>query len=131
MYGLISPYKQIESIIELFKNHDINCDLVVAGKIKPGDEEYGEKIRSLTKGVNSVHLFPRYIEDSEEAALFTGAKMALFNFDSILTSGSMILSYSYETTIISRPFSSALPKDATSITFTNEEELLTHLREIK
>lgn len=119
MYGYIAKYKGIKEVVNLFKTSD--ATLIVAGKVK--EQSYFEEIQANASKSDNIILIPRFITTEEEQALFSYVDGALFNFTTILTSGSLMLAGSYGTPIITQPFKSAIPDEFQVTTFETLDEL--------
>lgn len=125
MYGYIAAYKGIEEIVDLFSNSD--ATLIVAGKIK--EQDYFEVVQTKAQKCENIVLLPRFITTEEEEALFSYVDAVLFNFTTILTSGSLILAGSYGAHIITKSFDSAIPEEFKVTTFDTIQQLKTILAE--
>lgn len=130
MFGYIASYKGIIEMIKYFSEQNSPVDLVIAGSTKKGDEQYVAEVKRLCNDIDNVHLINQFISREDEALLFRGASASLFNFHTILTSGSLMLSYSYGTKIICNAIPSALPEQADCVIFSSPEELTVILEEL-
>jgi len=94
-YGLIRDYKNIPHLIGQFSRlKDPKCKLIIAGKIRDGEDELGEAIRSLVAADDRISLIPRFVSDSEMLELYSFTDLAVFPYSRILNSGSAILALS-------------------------------------
>lgn len=129
MFGYIAPYKGIVEAIHYFSEIK-GVDLVIAGSTKKGDEPYVAQVIQAGEKQSNVHIINEFVSREDEALLFRGASASLFNFHTILTSGSLMLSYSYGTKIICNANPSALPDDAECEIFNSYEELTAILEKL-
>lgn len=89
-FGQLRPYKGLDQLfdaaIELQQEHPV--ELLLAGK--PAPELRGELERIKSSGVEVTSAL-RFIEDSEVAAWFSAADVAVLPYRKVLNSGSMML----------------------------------------
>jgi len=94
-YGLIRSYKNIPHLIEQFSQlKGSNNKLIIAGKVRNGEEALGETIRRLAAGDDRISFIPRFLTDSEMLELYSFTDLAVFPYTRILNSGSAILALS-------------------------------------
>ena len=93
-FGSLQEYKGITDLITAFKalNSD-NAKLIIAGKAS--DRSYGETLEALCKDDSSILLENRLLDDHELQVYFNAADVAVLPFKKILTSGSLLLAYSF------------------------------------
>jgi beta-1,4-mannosyltransferase len=99
--GMLRPYKGIESLLEIWKNHPEivqNHTLLIAGKAVNAD--YERSIAQAAAGINNVILHEGFIADSDIPLYFSAANVVVLPFQKILTSGSLILAMSYGKPIV-------------------------------
>lgn len=100
IFGNISTYKRIENILDLVDEEVIPIQTIIAGPVKKGQGILGKRL-SLRAGTNTdIHLHQKYVEDNDIPFFFGAADFCFFNYDKILTSGSVLLAHSYHKKII-------------------------------
>ncbi len=95
IFGVVSPYKNIESGIEAFqKLHLKNAKLLIAGA--PSDNAYAEKIKKKCQGNPDILLDLHYIPDTVLDNLITASDVIVMPYHegSSMNSGVMIQSFS-------------------------------------
>jgi len=101
-FGNISPYKNIELLIEAFVESDIDAYLLIVGE--PYSKEYEDMLykKILNCGNNNIVPFLSYIPDDEVRSIFGISDILVFPYDkrSSLNSSALILSYSMKRTAI-------------------------------
>lgn len=97
-FGLIRPYKNVPRLIDTFTEvaPDNTC-LIVAGN--PMHDEIERTVREFANGAPNVHIDLRYIPDEEVPRLFSACDFAVFPYDHIFNSGSVMLCMTF-----GRPF---------------------------
>lgn len=92
-FGLIRPYKKIPDLIEAFLALDAeDACLVVAGSPKRSDLE--ERIRAKAANEDAVRLRLSYVPDEEVPRYFAACDAAIFPYEHIFNSGSVMLAMS-------------------------------------
>ncbi len=98
-FGAIAEYKGLVEIINLFSAYN-NSILIIAGLVKKGNESYFKKMLVASGNKDNIFIISKFI-DEEELNLFFGiSDFVIFNFDDILTSGSIILALNYNKKVI-------------------------------
>jgi glycosyltransferase involved in cell wall biosynthesis len=98
LFGQLKPYKNIEGLIEAFRQLPFNDKfLLIAGKF--GNSTYQRKIESIVSSSTDIKLDARFIADSEVANYLAASDAMCMPYNEILTSGTAMLSMSY-----GRPF---------------------------
>jgi len=87
MFGAVSPYKGIEGVLEFWKVHQPECRLVIVGK--PDSIEYGDALRKLTGEHDRITFRLEFVTDLELRQWLSMADCCLYNYQQILTSGSV------------------------------------------
>jgi glycosyltransferase involved in cell wall biosynthesis len=100
VFGQIAQYKGIEGIVEAFLKTTNRYNLIIAGNVKKGSEEYFNKIKRKTAGEEKMTIIDQVIPDEDVPLFFNSADYAVFNFTDILTSGGVILALSYKKQVI-------------------------------
>ncbi len=77
-----------------------NSILIIAGLVKKGSEAYFKKMEAVSKNKDNIIILTKFISEEESNLLFGVADYVIFNFDDILTSGSVILALNYNKKVI-------------------------------
>ena len=99
--GKIRPYKGIEQLLQIWQQNKTflaDATLLIAGE--PIDAEYGAKISALTAKSTRAILQTDFIPTARMHLYFSAADVVVLPFNSILTSGSLMLAMSYNKPII-------------------------------
>lgn len=98
--GMVKPYKNLELLIETVSRFGTRVHLTLAGKAV--DAQYRYKIEAMARDAHNVTLLSRFVQDDEMAALLSGADALVLPYDlaSSLNSGTVILAFSYQRTVI-------------------------------
>lgn len=99
--GYISPYKNIELIIEIIKNiPDKRIKLLIAGKVS--SEEYRDEIIRMISGASNIKYDFRYIPDDEIVGFYNTCDIVVLPYhkNSSLNSGAAYLSFSLRKTVV-------------------------------
>lgn len=99
--GLIRPYKNIESLVQAFKELNLErAKLLIAGEVK--DRKYMSELQKLCDGEQSIIVKPEFVSNREmEAFLRAGDVITLpYSTVSSMNSGAMIMAFSYGKTVI-------------------------------
>lgn len=92
MFGALSPYKGIEAAAQLWQASKIDARLYIVGdSFDPG---YGDSLEQALEAFPLITLLRQRVSDHELAQWLAAADCALFNYTSILTSGSACLARS-------------------------------------
>lgn len=109
-FGMIRPYKRVPSLIESFVRLDpSDAVLVIAGRSK--HPRLSARIHRLAAGHDSVKTDLRYIPDEEVPTYFRAADVAVFPYEDIFSSGSVLLAMSLGTPFVAPAFG-AIPNIA-------------------
>lgn len=87
MFGSASPYKGIEDVLRFWVRNNPDCDLAVVGK--PSSKEYAARLRELAESNPRIHLRLDFVTTEELRQWLAAADCCLFNYEQILTSGSV------------------------------------------
>lgn len=94
--GMLRPYKGVHQLLDIWPEvvqAVPEAFLVIAGG---GDQaDYMASLRSMVTASPRVRLEPRFLEDEEIPHYHGAADLAVFPFERITTSGSLILALSY------------------------------------
>jgi glycosyltransferase involved in cell wall biosynthesis len=99
-FGALRKYKGVETLLEVYtKVHKTykNCRLIIAGRCE--DSELEDIIQEALKD-KSITYCNEFIPDNMVQYYFNAADMSLFTYNKILTSGSLMLSLTFDTPVI-------------------------------
>ncbi|MBE9179517.1 glycosyltransferase [Oculatella sp. LEGE 06141] len=99
--GMLKPYKGIERLLEVWqKNHELFAEdtLLIAGQALI--EEYGLKLSQQVAQTKNAILHLGFVDDNQIPLYFSATDVIVLPFESILTSGSLILAMSFNKPII-------------------------------
>jgi len=99
-FGSVSPYKNIELIIEVAKKiKNENVEFYIVGK--PSDKFYAEHLLNICQNESNIHLILKFIDDIEVAKYISNCDIMILPYDnSSLNSGTAILAFSFAKTVI-------------------------------
>lgn len=93
-FGLIRPYKNVEGLIHAFKQlDDEQVRLCIAGN--PWSEDTRRAVTAASDDDDRIVTDLRFVPDEELPGYFAAADVVVMPFESILTSGSVVLAMSY------------------------------------
>ncbi len=125
--GNIAEYKKIDHLLELVEKYDLDLQVIVAGSVKKGDEKMAKRVEKLASSNPDYYLNAQFIEEEHIPYFFGASDFCLFNFDKILTSGSVEMALSYKKDVIAPRISSLKELDQAFL-FSNKKELVTLIR---
>ena len=105
-FGQIAPYKGLEYLVDAFSElakRDETYRLIIAGKVKPGQTEYWNKIRrKIDDSVFQDQIIVRieHIPDEEVELYFKAADALIVPYIHIFQSGVPFLAYSFGLPVI-------------------------------
>ncbi len=105
-FGQIAPYKGLEYLVAAFAElvkDDATIRLVIAGRIKPGHEDYWKRIDAEIAHKKLEHRITecvRFIPDEEVEVYFKAADVLIIPYVAIFQSGVPFLSYSFGLPVI-------------------------------
>ena len=105
-FGQIAPYKGLEYLVDAFSElakRDETYRLIIAGKVKPGQTEYWNKIRrKIDDSVFQDQIIVRieHIPDEEVELYFKAADVLIVPYIHIFQSGVPFLAYSFGLPVI-------------------------------
>ena len=108
-FGNITRYKGLETAIDVFSQLDSQHVLLIVGYAH--DADYLRDIRERSNDIPNVVLISRYVNDSELHALLKLSDAALFTFQRILHSSSVVAARSAGLPVLCPPLGS-LPEYA-------------------
>lgn len=100
IFGNIAEYKNIENILDIVISNEIAVQILIAGTVKKGEHELGKRLKVYSNSEKDISLIPEYISEDDIPFLFGAANFCVFNFKTILTSGSVEMALSFKKTII-------------------------------
>lgn len=128
-FGQVRPYKQVDKLIQVFKNNAIEDDfLLIAGN--PLNEEIGEEIREKASDRDDIKLDLRFIPEEEVPTYFAACDVSVFPYRDIFNSGSVILAMSFSRVFIAPKKGSICSFDS-NVNFLYKDELESAFEEIK
>jgi beta-1,4-mannosyltransferase len=98
--GAIKPYKNIELLIKLARKFPDSIEISIMGN--PNTQEYKNEIVQLSQGLSNVHLKLEFIPDENLPEILSKSDLVIlpYNLESSLNSGTVILAFSYQKTVI-------------------------------
>lgn len=127
IWGNIAEYKKIDQLLELTEKYELDLQIIIAGSVKKGDEKIAKRIEKLASSNSDFYLKAQFIDEEHIPYFFGATDFCLFNFDKILTSGSVEMALSYKKDVIAPRISSLKDLDQAFL-FSNEKELVTLIR---
>jgi glycosyltransferase involved in cell wall biosynthesis len=100
-FGQIAPYKGLDYLVTAFQRELVERDdyrLIIAGRPKPGHEEYWRAIEgAIQKDVSSGRILVRadFIPDSDIELYFKAADILVLPYRHIFQSGVLFVGYSF------------------------------------
>ncbi|MDR2895967.1 MAG: glycosyltransferase [Propionibacteriaceae bacterium] len=91
-FGLVRPYKGIESLLNACRAASENVHLTIAGR--PLDATYGDRIRELASNTSQTTLILRFLSDRELWNLISSSSLVILPFTRVTNSGSLLLALS-------------------------------------
>lgn len=98
-FGFIRDYKGLDLLIEAMNYVDQSYELIVAGEVYGSFDKYQNQI-DASNAKNRIHLFNRYISDSEVTNFFSASDVCVLPYKSATQSGITAISYHFELPII-------------------------------
>jgi glycosyltransferase involved in cell wall biosynthesis len=101
-FGIIRPYKQVPHFIDTFERAELSdACLIVAGNTKYKELEI--EIARKAAGRNDIKTVLEYVPDEEVPTYFAACDFAVFPYDDIFNSGSVILAMSLGVPFVAPP----------------------------
>ncbi len=94
-FGLIREYKGLDILIEAFSKLDESYQLLIAGETYGSFDLYRDLI-DKSPNRERIHLFNRFIEDSEVAKYFCASDLCVLPYRSATQSGISSISYHFD-----------------------------------
>lgn len=98
-FGLIRDYKGLDILLEAFDRLDSSYQLVIAGEPYGSFDKYQNHI-DKSPGRDRIHVFPRYIKDSEVKLFFSAADVTVLPYRSATQSGISNISNNFQVPMI-------------------------------
>lgn len=93
VFGLLTPNKGVEELIEFWKRESPDAILAIIGKVKSA--EYGRQVTALSEGIPGIVLKCEFQSDEQLRLWFSAADCMILNYGKISTSGVASLARSY------------------------------------
>lgn len=98
-FGLIREYKGLDILLEAFRDLPDDYQLIIAGECYGPFDKYQQIIDSIP-GKDRIHLFRKYVSDSEVKDYFSAADLTVLPYRSATQSGVSSTSYHFEVPMI-------------------------------
>ena len=98
-FGLIREYKGLDLLIEAFSRLDSRYRLIIAGEPYGSFDRY-QKLIEACPDPSRIHVFPKYISDSEVRNYFSAADVAVLPYRSATQSGISAVADNFEVPMI-------------------------------
>lgn len=111
LIGQIRPFKNIELIIQAFKEIDIeNTELFIAGDVKSKNRKYAEELKKACESENNICIENRFIPDHEMDRYLNRIDVMVLPYSKIssMNSGVMMLALSFGKPVIISDISMAV-----------------------
>lgn len=98
-FGLIRDYKGLDILLEAFSSLPEDYQLIIAGEPYGSFAKYQDIIDRIPDN-GRIHLFLKYIKDSDVSTFFSAADVAVLPYRSATQSGISSISYHFEVPMI-------------------------------
>lgn len=98
-FGLIRDYKGLDILIDAFDRIEPNYQLIIAGEPYGSFEKYQRQI-DASPGRKRIHVFPKFISNSEVKNYFSAADVCVLPYKSATQSGVSAVSYHFDVPMI-------------------------------
>jgi glycosyltransferase involved in cell wall biosynthesis len=98
-FGLIRDYKGLDLLLNAMNLLDDSYQLVIAGECYGSFDSYQRQI-DTNKNKQNIHLFQRYIDDSEVPMFFSAADVCVLPYKTATQSGIAAISYHFEVPLV-------------------------------
>lgn len=98
-FGLIRDYKGLDILIDAFDRIEPNYQLIIAGEPYGSFEKYQRQI-DASPGRRRIHVFPKFIANSEVKNYFSAADVTVLPYRSATQSGVSAISYHFDVPMI-------------------------------
>ncbi|HHR5859943.1 TPA: hypothetical protein ACS70L_001919 [Providencia alcalifaciens] len=93
--GIVSEYKKVLETLKCLSQYD--AKIIILGKAKCNSESYLQEIKKIVNQSNNIEWFDKFVSDSDMDMYHQMCDIAIFNYEDILTSGSVIRSLNCHT----------------------------------
>ncbi|HIZ85823.1 MAG TPA: glycosyltransferase, partial [Candidatus Coprenecus stercoravium] len=94
-FGLIREYKGLDILLEAFSMLDSSYQLLIGGEAYGSFEKYAELIEK-SPNRSRIHLFNKFISDSEVARFFCASDLCVLPYRSATQSGISSIAYHFD-----------------------------------
>lgn len=94
-FGLIREYKGLDILIEAFSTLDESYQLLIAGEAYGSFDKY-RKLIDASRNRSRIHVFDRFISDSEVADFFCASDLCVLPYRSATQSGISSIAYHFD-----------------------------------
>ena len=101
-FGLIREYKGLDILLKAFEKLDDSFQLIIAGEPYGSFDAY-QRLIDGSKGSDRIHVFLKYIKDSEVKNYFSAADVTVLPYRSATQSGVSSVSYHFDVPMIVTP----------------------------
>lgn len=98
-FGLIRDYKGLDILIDAFDRISPNYELIIAGEPYGSFEKYQRQI-DASPGRKRIHVFPKFISNSEVKLYFSAADVTVLPYKSATQSGISAVSFHFDVPMI-------------------------------
>lgn len=98
-FGLIRDYKGLDLLIEAMNALDGSYQLLIGGECYGSFDKYEAQIRRAARPEN-IHVFNRYIVDSEVPLFFSAADVCVQPYRSATQSGILAIAYHFDVPLV-------------------------------
>jgi beta-1,4-mannosyltransferase len=100
--GLCKPYKNLHELVSVFRESDLNANLVIAGKFQ--DPAYRSRIDLLVANDPRIQIREGFIPDGDMQVYLRACDYVVVPYREILTSGTAMLALGFGRPLISADF---------------------------
>ncbi|GAC15098.1 glycosyltransferase [Aliiglaciecola lipolytica] len=120
--GAIRPYKGVIELVEAFqKLKSSKLKLLIAGSLKPS--LFGSNLEGKIGKDNRILFHNKFIEDEDLQTFFNASDLVVLPFRNSLTSGSLLLSYTFNKPVLVPNISSLKEYEILDLTYTIDSDL--------
>ena len=98
MFGHISAYKQINKVLEIFKDEPVQKKLIIVGPVKKGQMKLYKSLKRKASKTSNIILIPQFITEESVPEFMNAADCLIFNHRDSLSQGGVHLAISYRKT---------------------------------
>ncbi|MFA3790729.1 glycosyltransferase [Aliiglaciecola sp. SL4] len=120
--GAIRPYKGVSELVLAFKKlKTSNLKLIIAGKLK--ESSYANQLELQISSDERIILHNKFIDDEELQLYFNACDLVVLPFNNSLTSGSLLLAYSFNKPVLVPQIASLNEYHISGLTYTIDGSL--------